>query len=75
MNTINFIYFAYNFNFSQLRQIFILLGNAEHFKSSWENSPGNDGTQKFLSWFLGLSRNNQMTVVEYVEKNYKGVSS
>lgn len=74
MDTINFCYFAYNFNYDHLLEIFHLLGMSEHHKEAFENAPGDNGTSKFFNWFMSLSRDNQKKVVEYVKENYKGVS-
>ena len=67
------MYFAHNFGQEQLEQIFNSLSNPSHFKSKFQTAIGNDGTQKFLWWFMNLSRDNQLIVVEWVDKNYMGV--
>jgi len=73
MNTINFLYFAHNFSSIQLEQIFNLFGNYSHFKSKFEGARGNNGTEKFIWWFMNLSTDNQLIVVNWVETNYKNL--
>ena len=73
MNTINFMYFAHNYNTLQLDAIFSELGNASHFKSKFIGSIGNDGTQKFFNWFMMLSIDNMLIVTNWIESNYKNL--
>lgn len=49
MNTINFMYFAHNFNINQIDAIIIELGNINHFKSKFNNAVGTDATKKFFN--------------------------
>ena len=73
MNTINFLYFAHNFSMVKLEQIFALFSNTEHFKSKFFTAKGNNGTDKFIWWFMNLSTDNQLIVVNWVENNYKNL--
>lgn len=73
MNTINFLYFAHNFNTFQLEEIFNALSNYNHFKSKFETARGNNGTERFLWWFMNLSTDNQLIVTNWVEINYKNL--
>ena len=73
MNTINFLYFAHNFYAVQLDKIFNALDNYNHFKSKFETARGNNGTDKFISWFMNLSLDNQLIVTNWVETNYKNL--
>lgn len=73
MNTINFMYFAHNFSASQMEAIFNEFSNSQHFKSKFENARGNDGTQKFIWWFMNLSTDNMLIVTTWIENNYKNL--
>lgn len=73
MNTINFLYFAHNFSTLQLDKIFLMLGSPSHFKSKFLGARGNDGAQKFLNWFMMLSLDDMLLVVNWVESNYKNL--
>ena len=75
MKTMNFMYFANNFDYVQLETIFVVLGNAEHFKSKFNQAKGNNGTEKFLNWFMQLSHDNMETVVNWVSENYTAFKS
>jgi len=73
MNTINFMYFAHNFNNVQLELIFDALGNVNHFKDKFNGAKGLNGTEKFLNWFMMLSVDNMLIVTNWVETNYKNL--
>lgn len=71
MNTINFMYFAHNFNSTQLDAIFNSLENVNHFKAKYNSAKGTNGTEKFLNWFMMLSIDNMLIVTSWIETNYK----
>lgn len=73
MNTINFMYFAHNFSMVQMNRIFSSLDNPTHFESKFRTAKGNNGTEKFLNWFMMLSINNMLIVVNWIESNYKNL--
>lgn len=73
MNTINFMYFAHNFSMMQMNQIFSSLDNPTHFESKFRNAKGNNGTERFFWWFMNLSLDNQLLVVNWIETNYKNL--
>lgn len=66
------MYFAHNFSMVQMETIFVVLGNPSHFKSKFEIANGNNGTTKFFNWFMNLSNDNMLIVVEWIEDNYNG---
>lgn len=72
MNTINFLYFVYNFRRSQLINA---LGNTslkEHFLSKFDTIAlrKGDGTQALLELLMQMSDDNKQIVIEWVENNY-----
>lgn len=71
METINFMYFANNFNSGQMDAIFDALGDANHFKNKFVGMRGTNGTDKLFSWFMQLSTHNQLIVVNWITNNYK----
>ena len=71
METINFMYFLYNFSQDHLDNLFEYLGNKEHFTDKFSRSFGNNGTQKLMNLFMALSTDNQLKFVEWVNQNYK----
>ena len=73
MNTINFMYFAHNYNTLQLDLIFKELGNYNHFKSKFIGAKGTSETEKFFNWFMMLSIDNMLLVVQWVELHYKNL--
>ena len=74
MNTINFMYFAYNFNRVQLEQLFEYIGLRQHLmnKLSYHSDRKGNGTYGFLETFMELSRGNKLLALEWIENNYKG---
>ena len=73
MKTINFMYFAHNFDSTQLDAIMFTLGNTNHFKSKFDSAKGTNGTEKFLNWFMMLSKDNMLIVLGWIEANYKNL--
>ena len=73
MNTINFMYFAHNFDCFQMEQIFNQFSNSQHFKSKFETARGNNGTDRFINWFMMLSTDNMLIVTNWIETNYKNL--
>jgi len=73
MKTINFMYFAHNFNTTQLDSIIKELGNVNHFKSKFDSVKGNNATEKFFNWFMMLSVDNMLIVTNWIETNYKNL--
>lgn len=71
METINFMYFAHNYNGTQLQSIINALGNVQHFTSKYNSAKGTNGTEKFLNWFMMLSIDNMLIVTNWIETNYK----
>lgn len=74
MKTINFMYFAHNFSQVQMEQIFNVLPMPNHFRNKFETATGNNGTTKFFNWFMNLSTDNQLILVEWIDNNYNGIS-
>lgn len=72
MNTINFMFFAYNqVSSKKIEQIANeCLYMTEHFVSKFNNAKGDNGTQKFLNWFMQLDNENKKAVVNWIETNY-----
>lgn len=75
MNTINFMFFAYNqVSSEKIRQIANdCLYMTDHFVNKFENSRGENGTQKFFNWFMLLDNDNKKAVVNWIETNYKNL--
>ncbi len=71
MNTINFLYFCYNFNITQLEQLLEYVGMKQHFMDKWKSYGG--GTQGFINLIMNMSRNNQLKAIKWIENNYKGI--
>jgi hypothetical protein len=69
----NFMYFAHNFNSTQLDSIINELGNVNHFRSKFDNARGNNGTERFFWWFMNLSVDNMLIVTNWIENNYKNL--
>lgn len=73
MNTINFMYFAHNFSYTQLEECLESTGIGNHFLEKF-NAPSNySGTKRFISLFMNMERSHQLSVVNWIENNYKGI--
>lgn len=73
MQAIKFMYFAHNFSQEQLKEVFNVTSVPSHLESKFNTCKGTNGSEKFLSWFMLLSRDNQEAVVSYIDDNYKGM--
>lgn len=76
MEAIKFMYFANNFSQEQLKGCFNVTNAPEHLKSKFNalsDKHQQNGTKMFLDWFMLLSRDNQVQVVDYINANYKGI--
>lgn len=72
MNTINFLYFLYNFNREAVHKAFETTGLKDHFINKWidHSTRKRNGTHGLLETIMEMSDDNKQKVIEWVEKNY-----
>ena len=72
--TIKFMYFANNAVCKEVINTISkeALYNREHFIGKFVNASGNNGTQKFFSWFMMLTDDNKKAVIDWIDNNYNG---
>ncbi len=78
METLNFIYFISNFPYGFIKSVWDFdLSLANHFQTKFNAKSENGFVSEsgFLSWFYELSSDHQMTLINWVNKNYDGVGN
>ena len=69
METINFMYFMYNYGIGQIEECLQVTNDPRHLISKWKGYDSS-GHEVFRRLFYELSPGNQLAVVEWVTNNY-----
>ena len=69
--TINFMYFAFNFPYKFIEEVWSESPSmANHLREKFNSLSERNGSMTIFKWFMELDGNNKNTLLDWIEVNY-----
>ena len=70
--TINFMYFAFNFPYKFIEDVWSDNASlSKHFRDKFNSLSERNGSMTIFKWFMELDNGNKSILLDWIEKNYK----